>query len=78
MLKRTALFELHQKLGARLVAVGAGPGAKTRSGKAADTWAYAWLELSTVMMPCPGVVTMEASMLAVNCVGDTNVVGWGD
>ena len=65
------------ELGARLVTVGFGPGARTRNGNAADTCAFSWLELSTVMKPDSGVVSMEASMVAVNCVGDTNVVGWG-
>ena len=66
------------ELGDRLATVGSGPGAKTRSGKAADTCAFSWSELSTVTLPVSGVTSMEASMVAFNCVGDTNVVGWGD
>ena len=63
------------ELGARLVTVGFGPGAKTRSVTAADTCAFSWFELSTVTLPSSGVTSMLASMAAVNCVGDTNVVG---
>src|SRR5258708_39130522 len=63
------------ELGARLVTVGPGPGAKTRSGTAADTCAFSWLELSTVTLPSSGGTSMVAPMVAVNCVWDTNVVG---
>ena len=66
------------ELGERLATVGSGPGGKIRNGRAADTCAPVWLELSTVMLPCPGVISREASMAAVNWVGDTNVVGCGD